>query len=164
GPLARRARGLGCAESRDGGVWVMKLWKSLMLAAGVFALAGGAMAAEVVRPPVVVVKPVAPKPFTWGGAYIGAQGGWDSTAIRSGPLARRARGLGCAESRDGGVWVMKLWKSLMLAAGVFALAGGAMAAEVVRPPVVVVKPVAPKPFTWGGAYIGAQGGWDSTAI
>ena len=55
-----------------------------------------------------------------------------------------------------------LWKSLMLTAGVIALGGTAMAADVVRPPpapapIIVV----PQVYNWAGPYIGIQGGWDS---
>src|SRR3979490_2669253 len=59
-----------------------------------------------------------------------------------------------------------LWKSVILAAGVIALGGAAMAADVVRPPPVVAKPIviAPRLYNWAGPYIGIQGGWDTNAL
>jgi outer membrane immunogenic protein len=54
-----------------------------------------------------------------------------------------------------------IWKSLFVAAGVIAFGGAAMAADIVRPP-VVAKPVivATRAYDWSGHYIGIQGGWD----
>jgi outer membrane immunogenic protein len=61
------------------------LWKSIILATGVIALGGAAMAADVVRPPPVVAKPiiVAPRAFSWAGPYIGIQGGYDTNNART---------------------------------------------------------------------------------
>jgi outer membrane immunogenic protein len=62
------------------------LWKSIILAAGVIALGGAAMAADVVRPPPIVAKPiiVAPRLYNWSGPYIGIQGGWDTNNLSTG--------------------------------------------------------------------------------
>src|ERR1700704_3952982 len=56
-----------------------------------------------------------------------------------------------------------IWRSLFLAAGTVALGGAAMAADVVRPPPLVAKPivVAPRAYNWSGPYLGIQGGWDN---
>jgi outer membrane immunogenic protein len=53
-----------------------------------------------------------------------------------------------------------LCKSLLVAAGVVAFGGAAMAADVVRPPPVLAKPIIVAPYNWSGHYIGVQGGWD----
>ena len=56
-------------------------------------------------------------------------------------------------------------KSLVLASGVIALAGSAMAADIVRPP-PAAKPVivAPRGYSWVGHYVGIQGGWDMNDV
>jgi outer membrane immunogenic protein len=54
-----------------------------------------------------------------------------------------------------------LLKSLLLSAGAVGFAGAAMAADVVRPPPVLAKPVIVAPYNWSGHYIGVQGGWDN---
>jgi outer membrane immunogenic protein len=54
-----------------------------------------------------------------------------------------------------------LWKSLFLAAGVITFGGAAMAADIVRPPPLVAKPVVVRAYSWAGHYIGVQGGWDN---
>jgi outer membrane immunogenic protein len=51
-------------------------------------------------------------------------------------------------------------KSLVLASGVIAFAGTAMAADIVRPPAAKPVIVAPRGYSWVGHYIGVQGGWD----
>ncbi len=73
--------------------------KTLILAAGVISLGGAAMAADIVRPPPVVAKPiiVPPRVYSWAGPYIGIQGGWDtnslSTALAGGQTATASGGI-----------------------------------------------------------------------
>jgi outer membrane immunogenic protein len=73
------------------------LGQSLLLAAGVLAFSGAAMAADVVRPPPFVAKPfiVAPQAYNWAGPYVGIQGGWDHNALATtlgGPETATASG------------------------------------------------------------------------
>jgi outer membrane immunogenic protein len=44
-----------------------------------------AMAADVVRPPPVIARPIVVAPFSWAGHYIGIQGGWDNNHATTPP-------------------------------------------------------------------------------
>jgi len=55
----------------------------------------------------------------------------------------------------------RLLQSLIIATGVVAISGAAMAADIIRPP-PAAKPVVvvTRAYDWSGHYIGIQGGWD----
>jgi len=53
--------------------------QTAFLAAGLSGLSGIALAADPIRPVVPIVVP----PFSWTGAYIGVQGGWDDNRLET---------------------------------------------------------------------------------
>lgn len=62
-----------------------RLLQSLAVAMGTVVIGGGAMAADIVRPP-PAAKPVVvvPRAYDWSGHYFGIQGGWDNNHAKTG--------------------------------------------------------------------------------
>src|SRR5690242_9631275 len=96
----------------------MRLWTGFLVMAGVVAGAGAAVAADIVRPPVVPPAParpvvVAPYAFNWSGPYIGVQGGWDNNEADDvegfGPVTANGGTLGLfggVNMQAAGPWVI----------------------------------------------------------
>src|SRR5262245_36493058 len=97
----------------------MTFWKSLAVAAGAVGFAGAALAADVVKTPVVPRPVVVAPAYSWAGHYIGVQAGWDRTHLNI------ENGLYPGDANGQSIGVFAGWNLMHTGSWVFGIDGSA---------------------------------------